>query len=136
MRRTKTVRVGDVVEEAERDRDVELALERGFQEVAVNELDLVAEALQALRGEVEHLLRDVRVHPLARAGLEDQLADAAGAAADVEHARLVVLADDLEREVAALQQPGADRALERMLLVVERVKATTPARESDLGRAP
>ena len=116
------MRVGDVIEEAERDRDVELALEGGGQEVALDELHLVAETLQALCREVEHLLRDVRVHPLARAGLEDQLADAAGAAADVEHPRLVVLADDLEREVAALQQPGADGALERVLLVVEGVK--------------
>src|SRR5262245_52572319 len=109
------VGVRDVVEEAECDRDVERSLEQGLQEVAVDERHLVAEALQALGREVEHLRRDVRVHPLARAGLEDQLADAPGAAADVEHPGRVVLADDLECEVAALQQPGANRPLERML---------------------
>src|SRR5439155_5060570 len=116
------VRVRLVVEEAEGDDDVELALERRGQEVAVDERHLVSEALQPLFREVEHLLGDVRVHPLARARLEDELADATRAAADVEHARRVVLADDVEGEVAPLQEPGPDGALERMLLVVQRVK--------------
>src|SRR5215204_372325 len=114
--------VWDVVEEAERDRHVELALEWGGEEVAMDELHLVAEALQALCRQIEHLLSDVRVHPLARAGFENQFTYAAGTAADVEDARLVVFADHFEREVAALQQPGADRSLERVLFVVQRVK--------------
>src|SRR5215203_4414429 len=98
--------VRDVVEEPERERHVEPALERGGEEVAVDELHLLAEALQALCRQIEHLLGDVRVHPLARAGFEDQLTYAARAAADVEHARLVVLPNNVEREIAALSSPG------------------------------
>ena len=77
----------------------------------MDELDLVAETLEPLGRKVEHLLRDVGVDPFARAGLEDQLSDATGAAADVEDPWRVVLADDFQSEVAALQQPWADRAL-------------------------
>ena len=116
------MRVGLVVEEAEREDDVERALERRRPNVAVNELDLVAEACQSLLRQVEHLLGDIGVDVLAGAGLERELADAARAPADVEDARRRVFPDDVDREIAALQQPGASRPLERMLFVVEGVK--------------
>src|SRR5919109_4741962 len=111
-----------VVEVAERHHDVELAVERSRQEVAADELDLVAEALEPLGREVEHLLRQVDVDVLAGARFESELPHARRAAADVEDARLRVLTDDVERELAPPQEPGPDRALERVLLVVQSIK--------------
>src|SRR5919109_648083 len=88
-----------VVEVAERHHYVELAVERSRQEVAADELDLVAGA-----------------------SFESELPHARRAAADVEDARLRVLTDDIERELAPSEQPGPDRALERVLLVVQSIK--------------
>ena len=68
------------------------------------------------RGHVEH--DGVQMRPAQRGS------DAMGARAapHVEHSRRLVFTDDVEREVAALQQSRTNRTLERMLLVVERVK--------------
>src|SRR5439155_25791324 len=64
------VRVGHVVEEAEREDDVEAALERRGQEVALDELHLLAEPGQPLRREVEHLLGEIDVDVLAGSRFE------------------------------------------------------------------
>ena len=112
---------------------VKMLVQRGYSEFTLQELSKRAkvsigsiylrfENKQALIREVEHLLGDVGVDPFPRAGLQDELADAARTAPHVEHSRRLVFTDDVEREVAALQQSRTNRTLERMLLVVERVK--------------
>ena len=115
-------RVLDVVEVAEGECDVERAFERRRQEIGLHELDLVAEALQARPGQVQHRVGEVDVDVARRAVLERELSDARGAAADVEHARSVVLAHDVERELPPVEEARPQRALERVLLVVQRVK--------------
>lgn len=54
--------------------------------------------------------------------LEEELSDPAGSAADVEDARGVVRARYFERELAPVEEPWAEGALERVLFVVEVVK--------------
>ena len=83
---------------------------------------LVLEALEPLPRELEHRVREVDVDVARGAVVERQLADPRGAAADVQHPRRLVLVDDLERELAPVEETGAKRPLERVLLVVEMVK--------------
>ena len=128
--------VRDVVEEAERDRDVELALERGTQEVAVDELDLVAETLESLGREVEHLLRDVGVDPLARAGPRGISSPTRPEPPPTSSTRGWSYSRTTSRAKSRrFSSPGGPRAVAGVPRRRGRQR-TTPARESDLGRAP
>jgi hypothetical protein len=114
--------VGQVVEEAQPEHDLEGPLKLHLAEVAADELDRRLEALEPGTREVEHRLGEVDADVGARAVLEHELGDPARPAADVEHPRRGVRVDDLERDVAAGEQARPRLALEEALLVVEAVK--------------
>src|ERR671931_1422493 len=116
-------RVLDVIEVAEREDYLLRARDADSEEVTLDQHQLLGiEALESLPREIEHRVGEVDVDVARRALLQDQLADPRRAAADVEDPRRLVLACDLERELTAVEETGPERALERVLLVVEAVK--------------
>ena len=90
--------------------------------LGVGHVGLRAAARTEAVHQVQHRVGEVDVDVARRAVLERELSDARGAAADVEHARSVVLAHDVERELPPVEEARPQRALERVLLVVQRVK--------------
>ena len=120
----RTGRLNEVVEESERQHDVEAATQVGLKEIGFDQLD-VAEPLEPRRCQLEHARREVDADVRPRTGVEDRLGYAAGAAADVE---------DVRRRVP-VPLHDRDGELPPALRAAPKVRAGAPSRVQAVERA-
>ena len=120
--REKWSRLADVVEQSQCEHDVKGARERHIEEVAMDDLRAIAEALEALVGELEHVLREIHTDPRGLILEQHELTDPTGAAPDVEDTRRAVGADGVESELATAEQSRSQHPREQPLVLVEIVK--------------
>ena len=112
-------RVGEVVEEAEGQDHVKLTLEGCGEKVLGEQLNPIFELGEAGPCQLDHRLGKVDADVVSGARFEDELADPARPATDVEHSWVLIGGYDLDRELAAAEQPRPQQPDERPLVLIK-----------------